>query len=237
MKEIIKKIIKSLPVDFTRNQRYDTSTVKIMRQVLKNDSVFVDVGCHKGEVLDYAIRFAPMGRHYGFEPIPTLHAQLSKNYGAQYLIKNVGLSDHKGTSTFNYVVSNPAYSGIKKRSYPGEEEVEEITIDIDTMDSQLSEATHVDLIKIDVEGGEYGVLMGAKGIITKYQPVIIFEFGLGASDHYGTSSDQIWDFFNSLNYGVYTLKGFLNQSEAITKADLEKIYKSNTEYYFTAKPL
>ena len=46
IKSLIKKI---LPI--TNNIRYDNQTVKIMEIVLESDSTFIDVGCHKGEVL------------------------------------------------------------------------------------------------------------------------------------------------------------------------------------------
>ena len=48
---VIKNIIKKIfPV--THNIRYDNQTFQIMKIVLEADSTFVDVGCHKGEVLD-----------------------------------------------------------------------------------------------------------------------------------------------------------------------------------------
>ena len=67
MKELIKKALKSLPFDFTLNQRYDRLTRKVIRKVCRPDSHCVDVGCHKGEILDLLLAAAPLGVHYGFE--------------------------------------------------------------------------------------------------------------------------------------------------------------------------
>jgi FkbM family methyltransferase len=227
IKSFIKKI---LPI--TNNIRYDNQTVKIMEIVLESDSTFIDVGCHKGEVLDQAIKFSPNGRHFGYEPIPHLYSDLVNKYDNKCQIKNFALSDSIGESEFHHVVSNPAYSGIKKRSYPGNENVNKIKIKTTTLDDELINESRVDLIKIDVEGGEYGVLKGGKNIINKFHPVFIFEHGLGASDYYDTNPSDLYDFFESLDYNIYTLKGFINQSTILTKEKFVDLYLRNKEYYF-----
>ncbi len=51
--------------------------------------------------------------------------------------RQLGISNERGETTFNYVKSNPMYSGIKKRHYPGKESIEEIIIKVDTLDNQL----------------------------------------------------------------------------------------------------
>ena len=227
VKNIVKKI---LPI--TNNIRYDNQTYKIMKIVLEADSTFIDVGCHEGEVLDQAIQFSPKGRHFGYEPIPDLFSNLSEKYSSSCQIKNYAIADFVGESEFHHVVSNPAYSGIKKRSYPKMENINKIKIKTTTLDKELINESRVDLIKIDVEGGEFAVLKGSEKIINKFHPVFIFEHGLGASDFYGTSSDKIFDFFDSLEYNIFTLKGFINQSPALSKEKLKDLYNRNKEYYF-----
>jgi hypothetical protein len=58
LKELIKKALKSLPFDFTLNQRYDRLTRKVIKSVCRPDSHCIDVGCHKGEILDLLIAAA-----------------------------------------------------------------------------------------------------------------------------------------------------------------------------------
>ena len=89
-----------------------------MKIVLEADSTFIDVGCHEGEVLDQAIQFSPKGRHFGYEPIPDLYSNLSEKYSRDCQIKNYAIADFVGESEFHHVVSNPAYSGIKKDLTP-----------------------------------------------------------------------------------------------------------------------
>ncbi len=106
---------------------------------------------------------------------------------------------------------------------------------MDTLDNQVKNHDRVDLIKIDVEGGELGVLKGAVKTIQKFHPVIVFEHGLGASDYYGTEPLDVFEFFEKQNYRIFTLKGFINNKEPLDLLDFQEMYSTNKEYYFLAK--
>lgn len=230
VKSIVKKVF---PV--TLNQRYDKQTKRIMQIVLEDESTFIDVGSHKGEVLELALKISKKGKHFAFEPIPYLFHKLNDKYGSKCEVLNYGLSDKKKQSSFQHVTTNPAYSGIKKRTYPKEEQVETIQIQLDTLDNQLKQHDRVDMIKIDVEGAELEVLRGAKKIIEKFHPIIVFEHGLGASDHYNTSPEDILNFFDDHQYQLFTLKGFIADEPALFRKEFIDFYLTNKEYYFLAK--
>ena len=69
--------------------------------------------------MDLILKSAPLGQHLGFEPIPTMYKDLKTKYAQaeNCTILDIALSNEEGETSFNYVISNPAYSGIKKRSY------------------------------------------------------------------------------------------------------------------------
>ena len=230
VKSIVKKVF---PV--TLNQRYDKQTKRIMQIVLEDESTFIDVGSHKGEVLELALKISKKGKHFAFEPIPNLFRKLNDKYGSKCEVLNYGLSDQKKQSSFQHVTTNPAYSGIKMRTYPKDEQVETIQIQLDTLDNQLKQHDRVDMIKIDVEGAELEVLKGAKKIIEKFHPIIVFEHGLGASDHYNTSPEDILTFFDDHQYQLFTLKGFIADEPALLRNEFIDFYLTNKEYYFLAK--
>ena len=150
----------------------------------------MDVGCHKGEILDLFLQAAPQGIHFGFEPIPVLFQNLKVKYAGRTNchLYDLALSNQQGTSSFNYVVSNPSYSGLLKRRYdrPNEEDTL-ITVRTEKLDDILPPDIRVDVIKIDVEGGELMVLEGAVATLTRCKPIVIFEHGLGASEMYGST--------------------------------------------------
>lgn len=236
MKKILKKIARQLPFALTKNIRYDQLTEEVINQVCKADTNCIDVGCHKGEILDMMMKAAPQGHHYGFEPIPELYGILKEKFKkTNCTISDVALSDKTGIISFNYVLSNPSYSGIKKRSYDRAHE-KDMSIDVRTekLDEVLNEKYPTGLVKIDVEGAELLVLKGAKKTIARCKPVIIFEFGLGASDAYDTNPKDLWTFFEENNYHISLLENWLKDKSYFSLKDLEEQYYNRINHYFIA---
>ena len=235
MKKALKKLVKKLPIDFIKERKSDALIKKVMRIVLEKDSSFIDVGCHKGDFLIEANKFAPSGFHVGFEPIPFFYNKVIKTFGGVNDIRHLALSNERGETTFNYVKSNPTYSGIKKRNYPGKESIEELIIKVDTLDNQLFESLRVDLIKIDVEGAELNVLRGGLNTITKFNPVIIFKYEIGVSDLYGATPEEMWSFFDEVKYSIYTLKNFIERPLPLSFTKFKAIFNSKNEHFFVAR--
>jgi FkbM family methyltransferase len=236
LKETIKKILKALPIAFTKNQQYDRLTKRVIKKVCRPDSNGVDIGCHKGEILDLFVASAPNGVYYGFEPIPDLYRKLTEKYHApQFRMYDYALSNQKGTTSFNYVVSNPSYSGLLKRSYDRPDEKDTlITVNTERLDDVLPSDYRVDILKIDVEGGEMLVLQGAMGTLKRWKPVVIFEHGLGASEMYGATPEQVYDIFESCGMKVSLLDRFLDEKAALSRADFARQYYDRLNYYFIA---
>lgn len=221
----------------SRNHGYDLQTRKVIARVCRADSNCVDVGCHKGEVLDLMLAASPDGRHFGFEPIPAMYEALKVRYAGRAEILAFALSSTRGTSTFNHVVSNPAYSGLIKRSYDRPDEKDTtITVMTDLLDNVLPEDLQVDLIKIDVEGGELGVLQGAQETIRRCRPTIIFEHGLGASDHYGTRPEMIFALLDGLDMNVNLMSRWLSGQQALSQNEFKQQFETGSNYYFIAYP-
>lgn len=234
MKEFIKRLLKKIPIAFTQNQRYDLQTRKVIKSVVKRDSVCVDIGCHKGEILDLFLKYSPHQQHYAFEPIPELYEKLDAKYGQRCMVYNLAISHEQGQTTFNHVLSNPAYSGIRKRDYERTERVEQITVDTDTLDNIIPWKEKVDLIKIDVEGAEQWVLEGAVHTLKRNDLVVIFEHGLGASEHYNSSPEAVYKLLESCNLVVSTLDRWLNDKPCLSLAEFVEQYEKRLNYYFIA---
>ncbi|RYZ00236.1 MAG: FkbM family methyltransferase [Chitinophagaceae bacterium] len=238
LKDAVKWTLRVLPFAVTQNQRYDRQTEAVIRKLCRPDSNCIDVGTHRGEILDLMLRVAPAGTHFGFEPLPHFYGALREKYKG---LKNVqvypyALCAEEGTASFNWVVSNPAYSGLRKRRY--DRPVEEDTrIEVRTRrldDLVLPGNLPVRLIKIDVEGGEMDVLRGAEGLLRRDHPVIIFEFGIGGSDIYGTTPEVLLSFLGPLGYSVSLMGRYLNGEPAFTAAELDAQFYGQKNFYFIA---
>jgi FkbM family methyltransferase len=235
LKDKLRKAISYLGLDLTRNLKYDRICKSIIKNSLKADSIGIDVGCHKGEILDLFIQYAPNARHYGFEPIPYLFDKLVSKYGESQTILPYALADEAGNTVFHHVKNAPAYSGIKERKYDiSNPEIDKINVELKKLDDIIPSNQVISLIKIDVEGAELGVLKGGIETVQRSSPVILFEFGLGASDAYGTKPIDIYTYFEQLNYSVYLLENYGNKDKSLTLSELEEAYFHRGEFFFVA---
>jgi len=232
----MRKLLMWVPFKVTQNLHYDRLTKKIIHQILSANANAIDVGCHKGEVMDIILKAAPLGKHLGIEPIPELAKKLKEKYeNIAVEIHAVALSDVPGISDFNLVISNPAYSGLKRRKYDRKEHDKSIEIDVRKLDDLVPKDFQVDLIKIDVEGGELGVLKGAIGLLKKWHPVLIFEHGKGGADQYGYGPTEMFKFLANLNYRIHTLDGFVKQKSPESQESFIEVFEKAKEYYFVAE--
>jgi FkbM family methyltransferase len=237
LRQFAKYVLDNLGIIITQNQRYDKYTRDLIQSTLKPTSNSIDIGCHKGEILDIILKCSPQGQHFCFEPIPYLYQNLVKTYGNRAKFFDLALAEESGSATFNIVKNAPAYSGLRKRQYKvANPEIEEIKVTIKTLDDCIPLDVKIDLIKIDVEGAEFGVFKGAKEVLIKNKPVVIFDCGLGASDFYGTKPDELFDLLKSYGLNICLLSEFGTTKRKLTQSDFVGIYQTNKEYAFVAFP-
>jgi FkbM family methyltransferase len=173
--------------------RSGEDTVRLLlAYTLAADAHCIDVGAHEGDVLSEMVRLAPAGRHVAYEPLPAMARALSARF-PDVDVREAALSDSAGRTSFVHVLSNPAYSGLRERDYPGRERLETITVRTERLDDTLPEGFAPAFIKVDVEGAEMQVFDGARETIARHRPTIFFEHGSGAADHYGKRSGEIHD--------------------------------------------
>lgn len=249
IKSTIKSILKSLLGRFytykiryffnkDKNQFYDSLTDLVMERVLADNAICVDVGCHEGAILDVMLAHAPVGKFYAFEPLPHLYAHLVRRYGkrADIHLYNLALSNEAGDTSFNHVITNPGYSGFIKRRYdrPLEEDTE-ITVKTALLDAVVESGDTVSFIKIDVEGAELQVLQGARQLLKKHKPVIVFEHGLGAADVYGTTPKDIYDLLCvECGLQISLMDRWLKNKPALTLEEFDRQFSLGLDYYFIA---
>jgi FkbM family methyltransferase len=189
-------------------------------------------------MLDLILKYAPNGQHYCFEPLPDLFQGLiQKKYPSNCHFYDVALSRESGSTSFNYVISNPSYSGILRRRYdrPSEEDTT-ITVKTELLDHIISPNTVIDFIKIDVEGAEMLVLEGAKKTIQRCKPIVVFEHGLGASDVYGTTPRQMFTFFKECDMNISLMRDWLAAKPPLSINAFEEEFNLSKNYYFIAHP-
>ncbi len=237
-KNKLRQFLIDYKIDLTKNLEYDRLTNVILKTVLKSDTQTIDVGCHKGEILDLILKYAPQGHHYAFEPLPDFYKNLVEKYSNQknVSIYNNALSNANGETEFTFVKNNPAYSGFIERDYDNKEvQIEKIKVQKAVLDEIIPKDANIGLMKIDVEGAELQVLEGSVETLKRCKPIIVFEHGMGASDFYGTLPKDIFNILHdSCGYQIYTLKSFTGKKNPLTYEEFNAKFFSRKDYYFVA---
>jgi FkbM family methyltransferase len=216
-----------------KNHTYDQQTKQLISKLDKNANC-IDIGCHKGDILEAMIEFAPQGSHTAFEPIPELYDDLIKKF-SNVTIHKKALSTKKGKTKFYNVVSGQGVSGLKKRDYDREHQIIEIDVEIDTLDNLIPNDLKIDLIKIDVEGGEFDVMLGGKELILKNKPIIVFEFEKEAAEKYNTTAEKVFDFVNDeaqMRIGLISNWLAGKKNENFTKKEFVRQFDTVENFYF-----
>jgi FkbM family methyltransferase len=157
---------KQIALDFV----FETIIEEFYSNWLDSGDTAIDCGAHTGRHL-FPLS-SVVGRHgvvFGFEPLPELVQALLVRVQSlgNAVILPYALSDKVGSTTFVRVKNAPAYSGIKQRKIFNEQvnaglEIEHLSVMCSTIDATLSWSNQVRFIKMDLEGGEYHALMGAR---------------------------------------------------------------------------
>lgn len=216
---------------------YDRLTVAVMERVLEPASNCIDIGASAGVLLQQMVRLAPRGKHFAFEPLPHFYRTLVKRF-PDVRIHNVALSDAAAESTpFQHVVSNPAYSGLRRRAYERpDERIEEIVVRTARLDELIPADVPIRLVKIDVEGGEYQVLGGGAETVRRNRPFVVFEFGMGGADWYGVEPEDMYRRLSGYGLQVSLLPDWLSGKRPLEEREFAAEFRDCRNYYFLAHP-
>lgn len=193
--------------DAARDLGDERAMAAVLAATLRSDSVFVDVGTNRGQVLAEAVRLAPHGAHVAFEPIVGLALEISERFPAVDC-RNVAVAAEPGRASFCHFRKLDGWSGLQRRTSiddaQGDPDI--IEVDVVTLDGALANSDP-EVIKIDVEGAERDVLLGARRLIERARPTVIFEHELESAALFGARPEEIWDYFADLRYRVFSITG------------------------------
>lgn len=183
----------------------------LMMTLIKPGDLVFDVGAHLGEWSLTALSLQPAISIYCFEPIPKLLSILEKNLQDKpVIISELALSNAKGKATFYHYVNFPGMSTLNRR--PEVEKTlnlipEIIEVSLERLDTfcELRQISTINFLKIDTEGNEFNVLLGAEGLLKKQAIEIIqFEYG-GCYLDSNITLRQVYFYLNSFGYSIFRI--------------------------------
>lgn len=211
-------------VEIVRTPRLALGTVvndqlacTLMARLCREGETFVDVGAHIGSVIAEVIYHCPTARIIAFEAIPEKSEHLALKF-PEVMVHSCALAEVEGETAFYVDLKESGCSSLAA----GKGENLSIQIKMRRLDAVLADS-HVDIMKIDVEGAELGVLHGGENLINRCRPIIVFESGPG--NVLGFTKEKMFQWFRERDYGLFapnriahtggpmTLESFLDSHE------------------------
>lgn len=184
---------------------YQPDLLEFLKQNLKAGNTYWDCGAHFGLFSVVASRLVgPTGLVLAFEPTPSVREILTKvvsmNKAFNVIVRPEALSDRTGEAVF-YAIDNEASNAnslIKQARHS-----RGITVCTSTIDDIASKLNvRVDLLKIDVEGAEFALLKGARGVIEAYRPLMFLGLHPIAIANSGATLSEVFDLLEEFRYRV-----------------------------------
>ncbi|MDO1448851.1 FkbM family methyltransferase [Rhodocytophaga aerolata] len=164
---------------------YEQRELKIISILSKSCKVILDIGANTGIYSIVASLNNPSLKIFAFEPHPQNYVRLQKNVSLNQPNSVVPVQSAVGNSTGTidfYIPADDSITDISSVSKEFSESIyrmnfKKIAVDLVTVDEflELRQEQKVDVIKIDVEGYEYEVILGAYNTIKQQKPIILCE--------------------------------------------------------------
>jgi FkbM family methyltransferase len=188
-------------------------SLEFIQPYLTPGSVAIDVGAHIGNFTIFMMRM--VGRNglvIAVEPTPVIFACLERNIRKEYrdsvqsancLPLQIALGDKMGQA--NFVTNHNHWSTSSLcGNAPDGSGYENINVEVQKLDqlAWLVGERPVSMIKIDVEGSEIDVVIGAQEFIRRKRPVMFIETLPPAFAARGITRDDLEDAVTRLGYRV-----------------------------------
>ncbi|MGQ0739696.1 MAG: FkbM family methyltransferase [Bacteroidota bacterium] len=213
---------------------HDPDVKETYENLLNNISikVFFDIGANYGT---HSLLFLTQGvQTISFEPNNSLNSHFELLCGANHVtgkMENLAVGEKKGIAKLQFP-SDATWLGTIVESeatiLKAFHQLKNIEVPLVTLDQYVQEkGIDPDLIKIDTEGNEINVLRGARNLLQKKMPLVIFESN--------TNKDRlvVWNFLDGVGYVICNLPLRKEKKKEILTSDA---FFSSRKFNFIAMP-
>jgi FkbM family methyltransferase len=193
--------------------------LKLLPLLVSGAGFAFDVGANRGEYTYVFEKTVGAARTYAIEPLPQLCSQLRRLFPDANIL-NLGLSDAVAKLTLKtpIIQGAPLWTRSTLEHFTEDEETGAVFEEVPVLPLDLlCEQLHVDdveVIKIDVEGHEKSVLLGATRILKACRPILLVEI---EQRHHTEPITNIFSFIEELDY-----EGFFFDASTISLRSIAK---------------
>ena len=218
----LKKLYKNFFENFLSLEVKTIENYIIKNFIWKKFGGIIDIGAHKGDKTKVILKFYPKDKYYLFEPFNNYYQILREKFKNKKNIQifKKGVSDKIDEKSFYTSDNNIHAEGFSLNKNKYLEKVEKIkVINLDSINFHEK----IKLIKIDAEGHEPEILIGASNLILKDKPLLLIE-----TSNY--THKRINEILLKLNYILLIYEYYIIKDKLIdyrTLGDLTKLNQDN----------
>ena len=238
---IIRIDLRSFEWIYFCQRSYDKKEMTFVIPDIDVNSNLIDVGANIGfwtiALAQHIRKHNGSGRVIAFEPHPTNFERLQENVALNDLgkiveVHNVALSDHKRSALLvlreDFARGATTGNASIDRQSPIDLGFKTIEVQCFTADEFLKNK-NIGFIKVDIEGHEINFFDGAKGIIKKERPKILFEINMPFFKCREITENFVFLKFESL-LPEYRFSWNGNQSKSIAELKIPQLANILAEY-------
>jgi len=188
---------------------YEREDFEMIKRLVNPGNIVIDVGANEGFVSLWLSKLiGATGGVYAIEPNPEnlffLYNNIELNKATNIKVIEKAVSDQKAKMPFFCSPNSGAWGSLTNFSYfPGES----INVEVDTLDYLFGDLQQLDFLKVDTEGNELKVFLGARQVLSRHRPHICFEVNLTFWAHNNRSVDEMFNCLYDLGYKLFILDG------------------------------
>jgi FkbM family methyltransferase len=205
----------------TENGNWEPHVMDVMAALVRPTDVCLDIGANLGAHTMVLADLASQGNVYAFEP---------SSLNTRYLLENIEtnklhnarcvqialgraqelkeLTNIPGWEGCSFVSPDGDVEAVIERAWGGNLPTTTESVDVDTLDHWMAQnaISHVDFVKMDVEGSEPAVLEGGLATFERFHPKLIVEFNRNSlSFYYGERPSQFYERLSELYPFIYII--------------------------------
>jgi FkbM family methyltransferase len=189
--------------------------VKVLAEPLDCRCVF-DVGAHQGDMTDLFVKLFPHATVVSFEPDPIAFEGLKRRFMHEPRVAahNLALGETSGETHFHcgtarFTSSRFPRNTSGRRYYKSDYVMsEQFNVSMDTLDAFVTAESiaHINLLKLDTQGGEFDILSGAQKLLSRGAiDIIVTEFFCIPHYEQAPLLDEIWRLLRTRGYELFDL--------------------------------
>jgi FkbM family methyltransferase len=200
----------------------DEAEIEVLRFLVPRDRCAIDVGANNGIYTHKLLEITP--QVVAIEPNPKYVKELARIFGSRIRLIPAALSDSEGTAELVIPTSHGGIGAslgtIEKQNSLAVYDCTRVNVPMHRLDNLSID--DVGFIKIDVEGHEESVVIGAEQTIRRYHPILLIE---AENRHRDGAVEKIVRRLESFGYNGF----FLDEGvfKSISRFDLQKHQPEN----------